>query len=75
MDGNANSSLISGTISGFTVVPGETITFRWVGFNANSAEDGLAIDNMSVIAVPEPQSWMLIAVSFGVLALRWRRTS
>jgi len=75
LDGNLaeNRVSISGIISGFTLAPGETITFRWSDFDSASADDGLAIDNVSFTAVPEPQSWMLMLVGSTLAALRLRR--
>ena len=49
LDGNlpANQTLISGTISGFTLQPGESLWIRWNDIDGpNGADDGLAIDDI-----------------------------
>jgi uncharacterized protein len=48
LDGNANSTAVSGTISGLNIPVGATFWFRWNSFDATGADDGLAIDNFSI---------------------------
>jgi endonuclease I len=49
LDGNAaaNRQQIEGTITGLSVAPNATLWVRWSDFNANMADDGLAIDDIS----------------------------
>jgi endonuclease I len=49
LDGNAaaNRQPIEGTITGLTLAPNATLWVRWSDFNANMADDGLAIDDIS----------------------------
>lgn len=59
-DGNAiaNRAELSTTISGLSIANGTTFWIRWASFNADNADDGLAIDNFSltplatVVAIP-----------------------
>lgn len=50
LDGNlaANSAAISGNVTGLTVAASGSVWIRWTDFNATGADDGLAIDNVSV---------------------------
>ncbi|MCL4790093.1 MAG: PEP-CTERM sorting domain-containing protein [Verrucomicrobia bacterium] len=75
LDGNVNTVIISGTISGLAVGNGSSIWFRWRGFDASGADDGLAIDDFSITAIPEPAEWGLICALglMGVCGLHtWR---
>jgi endonuclease I len=56
LDGNlgVNQRAISATIEGLSVAPGATLWVRWSDFNATSADDGLAIDNIR-FAIPGDQ--------------------
>jgi hypothetical protein len=55
LDGNAadNQLLISHTISGLSLLDGGNIWLRWVDFDASGSDDGLAIDNFSLLAMGE----------------------
>ncbi|WP_225885409.1 endonuclease/exonuclease/phosphatase family protein [Leptolyngbya sp. KIOST-1] len=50
-DGNdaANRTLVTGTLAGLTVAPGETLWIRWSDFDAAGADDGLAVDDFTLI--------------------------
>lgn len=50
LDGNAaaNRLAISGVIGGLTILPGQTVWLRWSDFNANGADDGLAVDDFTL---------------------------
>jgi hypothetical protein len=77
LNGNAQSLLINGSISGLNVAPGGQVWLRWQDFNATGADDGLAIDNLRVssvvAAVPEPETWALVLAGAGVAAMARRR--
>ncbi len=82
LDGNVapNRAAITATISNLGIAAGSTFAFRWVDLDATGADDGLAIDDVSVLAapvsaVPEPASWALMLTGFGLAgaALRRRR--
>ncbi len=75
-DGNANAKSISGTISSLSIANGATFWIRWIDVNmpsveGSSADDGLAIDNFSLTAVPEPG--VLGLACAGLLTLRRKR--
>jgi hypothetical protein len=51
-DGNAaaNRATIAYTITGLNIAPGATFWIRFTDFNAAGADDGLGIDNFSILA-------------------------
>jgi len=51
LDGNAsaNRAAVSGTVGGLSVAPGTTFWVRWSDFNATNSDDGLAVDDFSLI--------------------------
>ena len=53
LDGNAaaNRTAVSYTITNLTIAPGATFWIRWNDFNASGADDGIAIDDFSIIAI------------------------
>jgi hypothetical protein len=61
----------SGTVSGISWLPGETLFVRWSDENVAGNDRGMAIDNVSFSAVPEPGVAGLTCVA-GLLALRRR---
>src|SRR5262245_26265777 len=50
LDGNAagNRTPLAATISGLSIVPGQTFWLRWADFNVTGSDDGLAIDDFSL---------------------------
>lgn len=50
VDGNATSTAISNTISGLSIAPGATVWLRWISVDAPGADDGLAIDDVNILA-------------------------
>lgn len=52
LDGNAveNSLLITHTITGLNLTSGASLWLRWNDFDASGSDDGLAIDNFSILA-------------------------
>lgn len=82
LNGNlaANQRNVSGTIAGLELLAGRSIFLRFTDFDATGADDGLAIDNfraeaVTLGAVPEPSTWMMLIAGFGFIgaALRGRR--
>jgi hypothetical protein len=70
-NGNAptNRTSLASTIGGLTVADGATVWVRWGDGNASGADDGLAVDDLTVkpvFAIPEPTTCALVC---GVLAL------
>ena len=45
LNGNVNRTLLSATITGFSIPAGATFWLRWASFDATGADDGLAIDD------------------------------
>lgn len=78
LDGNAaaNSATISFTINGLEIANGNDFWFRWVDNDVTNNDAGLAIDNLSVQAVPESGLTGVIAVA-GLIVIcgleLWRR--
>jgi len=72
LNGNstANRLAISST---FTITVAESANFwiRWSDLNATGSDDGLAVDDLSITAVPEPSAALLGCL--GVLGLLCRR--
>jgi len=72
-DGNAsgNRTTITSTISGLNITNGASFGIRWTDFDATGADDGLAIDDFTIAAVPEPSTYL----GAGLLAvfLSWRQ--
>lgn len=73
VDGNAAGLVTSkgGTIGGLAWEDEDTLWFRWIEVNDTGNDHGLAIDNFSITAVPEPASTLLGGI--GLLALLRRR--
>lgn len=73
LDGNdpLNQTSFNQTIGGLSWGPGQALTLRWTGEDISGQDDGLAIDNFSFSAVPEPTAlgWLLL----GALTLSVRR--
>jgi MYXO-CTERM domain-containing protein len=82
LDGNAaaNQTLLSSTLSSLSWGQGSTLWIRWTDFNASGSDDGLAVDDFSLIApqaitsVPDSSpglaAWLAL---FAILALAPRR--
>ncbi len=52
LDGNAgaNRTVVSGTITGLAIPPGQTFWIRWNDYNVSGSDDGLAVDDFSITA-------------------------
>lgn len=76
LDGNlpANRSAgLGGTVSNLTWAPSETLWIRWSENNDVNNDHGLAIDNFSIQAVPEPTSIAFIGLAGVAMVQRRRR--
>lgn len=82
--GTANSALNGNLAANQTAVsPSSTFTvsvangadfwIRWTDFNATGADDGLAVDNFSITALPEPSTTTLFGALGVAMLLRRRR--
>ena len=77
LDGNLAANQTSFTnisISGLSWAAGEDLVLRWTGNNGGGTDAGLGIDDLSVTAVPEPSTVVLVALTslaaFGILRRR-----
>jgi len=77
VDGNAapNRIAISDVITGLSIAPGATFAIRWVDLNDAGADAGMAIDDFSLSAVPEPSVYMLLGVGILLCGQRFLRRS
>lgn len=48
LNGNANTAAVSATITGLSILPGQSFALRWNSFDASGADDGLAIDDFNI---------------------------
>lgn len=74
LDGNAaaNRQTLSETIN-LTWQPGEYLWLRWTDSPKQGNDHGLGIDDLSLIAVPEPGTYVLIGLSAAAGVAMWRR--
>jgi hypothetical protein len=84
LNGNlaANRTSLTYTFADLALAQGATFAIRWMDRDAGGTDDGLAIDDFSLVAstvaaVPEPASWGMMLVGFGFAgaALRRRRAA
>jgi len=61
-DASANRTLISHTIGGLSILPGDNLWFRWTDFDATGNDDGLAIDDFTIQSIVLPVTFANIAV-------------
>jgi hypothetical protein len=73
LNGNANQTSKSFTITGLNVGPGESFYLKWIDLDDGGTDGGLAIDDfsMAVSAVPEASPFLFGGALCGVLGL-WR---
>lgn len=74
LDGNAAANqqgFVNVSLGGITLNDGDEIWLRWTGNNGLGTDAGLAIDDVSISAIPEPSSAALLGL--GGLALMLRR--
>ena len=73
LNGNleANSSVLSHTITGLDINPGQEFWLRWS--DSGTFQSQLAIDDLTVSAIPEPGTLVLLGIALGTLALFRRR--
>ena len=70
-DLDANRLLLTGSITGLHLNSDATLWVRWLNINMGAKkEDGLAVDNFAVTAIPEPGAYGLIGV-IGLLGWSW----
>jgi hypothetical protein len=69
LDGNANSTVLSYTLSGLNFADQGNLLLRWFDFDASGADDGLAVDNFSISVPEHSSSWTLAMTLFGLFAV------
>ena len=59
-DGNQSKfqTAMSGTVSFLTIPSGASFWIRWTDLDVAGADDGLAVDNFSIVAVPEASTYV-----------------
>lgn len=77
LDGNlaANRVAIGATVSGLTWNNNEVLVLRWVDIDHAGADHGLAIDDVSFQAVPEPFTMSALALGLAAIARKRPRKS
>lgn len=73
VDGNTYRYLVTGTVTGITWAPGDELWLRWRDPNDPGSDHGLAIDDFSFSAVPEPTTLALVGIGMGAAGLATRR--
>jgi hypothetical protein len=75
VDGNGagRAASLGGAVEGVDWAAGETLWLRWVERNDAGSDHGLAIDNLSFAAVPEPSEYATAAATLLALTLVFRR--
>jgi hypothetical protein len=78
LDGNdpVNQYTVMFTVNGISWAPGSSLWIRWVDPNDPGSDHGMAIDNFSLSAVPEPTTFALVGLGMGaagLVSLRSRR--
>ena len=65
LNGNlaANRTIITLKLKGLTIAPGSAIWIRWQDFNVTSSDDGLAIDDFSIMPMGVPVNQPSIAIT------------
>lgn len=67
IDGNANAVTKTVTVHGINWGPGQELWLRWRDPHEVFQDHGLAIDDFSLLAVPEPASMLLVGLGMGGL--------
>ena len=76
LDGNAgaNQTALADTLTGLNWTNGQEMWIRW-SLDSSGATPGLAIDNLTIEAVPEPATFSVGAALLAVGAFRRRRSA
>ena len=87
LNGNTNSTALTGSLTNLMIGANATFAIRFLDVDASSSDDGLAVDNFTVTAragavtpapaVPEPATWAMMVIGFGLVGgtMRRRRTT
>jgi hypothetical protein len=75
VNGNGVGRRIISHTFGVNWLPGQDLWIRWADANGDGRDDGLAIDDVEVIAVPEPgMVWLSLAFAGAGLGFRRKRS-
>lgn len=74
-DGNGDSTSIVSTVDTLSWGANQTLFLRWTAGNAAGTDAGIALDNLSVSAVPEPSTYALLSGMFALASVMLRRRS
>lgn len=69
----ANSRALTVTLTGLNWTAGSDLWLRWTSANASGTFYGFGIDDVSVVAAPEPPGLALFALGVGIAAFALRR--
>lgn len=74
LDGNAaaNRTVFAAVDLAVNIAPGEEFLLQWVDKDDTGADHGLAIDDVTILATPEPASMLALALG-GIAVARRRR--
>lgn len=73
LNGNSGFTHFEQTLSGINWGAGQYLVLRWTGQDVGGQDNGLAVDNVSFRAVPEPTTSLLMAIGFGTFVFTMRR--
>lgn len=75
LDGNlnANRTTFDVDITGLGWDDGEELWIRWIGDDGSGSDAGIGIDDVTVTAIPEPSSFMLMGLGAAALYFLRRR--
>lgn len=75
-DGNliTERTMVASSIAGLSVANGAVVSIRWTDFDASNADDGLAVDDFRLTAIPEPSTYAVLCggVTLGLVLVRRR---
>jgi Protein of unknown function (DUF642)/PEP-CTERM motif len=70
---NTNSNMLWQQVSYSFVADSDTALLRLASTNAPGSAFGLAVDNFSISATPEPAAWAMMIFGFGIAGVSIRR--
>jgi hypothetical protein len=71
----ADRSALTHTITGLTLLSGQSVAIRWADLNITGTDDGLAVDDFSltITVIPEPGTWLACALALSAIGWSQRR--
>lgn len=78
VDGTAHSTFLADTLTGIDFAPGQELILRWTDIDDPFNDDGLAIDDLEILACPlatapssPPSDFQATAISWNAAQLQW----